>query len=88
MNVSLTPRLVKYVGRKVATGKYASASEVIRDALRLMDERDRQWKERLKTLDREIEVGMAQLERGEGIPSEDVFRRLRAKHAKFLKRKA
>jgi len=88
MNVSLTPLLEKYVHRKVAMGRYGSASEVIRDALRLMDERDRLWKERLRALDREIEVGMAQSERGEAIPGEVVFRRLRAKQAKLLRRKA
>ena len=42
MNVSLTPRLVDYVRQKVEAGLYGSSSEVIRDALRLMDDRDRQ----------------------------------------------
>jgi len=42
MNVSLTPRLVDFVRRKVEAGLYGSSSEVIRDALRLMEERDRQ----------------------------------------------
>lgn len=40
MNVSLTPELAKLVDEKVATGMYGSASEVIREALRLLDERD------------------------------------------------
>lgn len=42
MNVSLTPRLVDYVRQKVEAGLYGSSSEVVRDALRLMEERDRQ----------------------------------------------
>ena len=42
MNVSLTPRLVDYVRQKVDAGLYGSSSEVIRDALRLMNERDRE----------------------------------------------
>ncbi|MDH5556391.1 MAG: type II toxin-antitoxin system ParD family antitoxin [Alphaproteobacteria bacterium] len=42
MNVSLTPRLVEYVRQKVDAGLYGSSSEVIRAALRLMEERDRQ----------------------------------------------
>jgi antitoxin ParD1/3/4 len=37
MNVSLTPRLVNYVREKVDAGLYGSSSEVIRDALRLME---------------------------------------------------
>jgi antitoxin ParD1/3/4 len=42
MNVSLTPRLVDYVRQKVDAGLYGSSSEVIRDALRMLEERDRQ----------------------------------------------
>ena len=42
MNVSLTPRLVNYVRQKVDAGLYGSSSEVIRDALRMLEERDRQ----------------------------------------------
>ena len=35
MNVSLTPELVQFVNQKVESGKYQTASEVIRDGLRL-----------------------------------------------------
>ena len=42
MNVSLTPRLVNYVRQKVDAGLYGSSSEVIRDALRLLEARDSQ----------------------------------------------
>ena len=41
MNVSLTPELEKLVAERVASGHYASASEVVREALRLLHERDR-----------------------------------------------
>jgi antitoxin ParD1/3/4 len=50
MNVSLTPRLVDFVHRKVEAGLYGSSSEVIRDALRLMEERDRQREAALAAL--------------------------------------
>ena len=40
MNVSLTSALEEYVRRKVATGLYNNASEVVREALRLMLERE------------------------------------------------
>jgi antitoxin ParD1/3/4 len=39
-NVSLTPELEAFVDRKVASGRYRSASEVVRAALRLLDERE------------------------------------------------
>jgi antitoxin ParD1/3/4 len=41
MNVSLTPKLQKYVRQKVRSGQYESASEVIRDSLRALQQRDR-----------------------------------------------
>lgn len=65
MNVSLTPTLEELVQRKVATGFYNSASEVIREALRLLEERDELRKMRLGTLRKEISVALDQLERGE-----------------------
>jgi antitoxin ParD1/3/4 len=40
MNVHLTPELEQLVQSKVKTGRYNSASEVMREALRLMEERD------------------------------------------------
>ena len=41
MNVSLTPKLEALVRRKVESGLYNSASEVVREALRLLEEHDR-----------------------------------------------
>ncbi len=60
MNVSLTPELDRYGHGKVATGRYGSASEVVREALRTMQERD-EIKEALR---QKIELGMVDLERG------------------------
>lgn len=40
MNVSLTSQLESFVRQKVESGLYGSASEVVRDALRLLAERD------------------------------------------------
>ncbi len=65
MNVSLTPTLEELVQRKVATGLYNSASEVVREALRLLEERDEMRKMRLGALRKEISVGLDQLERNE-----------------------
>ena len=65
MNDSLTPMLEELVQQKVATGLYNSASEVIREALRLLEERDELRKVRVGTLRKEISVGLDQLERGE-----------------------
>jgi antitoxin ParD1/3/4 len=46
-NVSLTPELEALVDSKVASGRYRSASEVVRAALRLLDERERRMERKL-----------------------------------------
>jgi antitoxin ParD1/3/4 len=58
MNVSLTPQLEDLVQQKVATGLYGSASEVMREALRLLEERDRVHALRLEELRSEIRQGL------------------------------
>ncbi len=58
MNVNLTPQLEELVRAKVAAGLYASASEVVREALRLMDEQDRLRAAKLEQLRIEIRQGL------------------------------
>lgn len=58
MNVSLTPELEQYVHSKVKSGRYLSASEVVREALRLLEERDRLREIRLETLQKQIAAGI------------------------------
>jgi antitoxin ParD1/3/4 len=57
MNVNLTPQLEEMVRRKVASGLYTSASEVVREALRLMEEQDQVRALRLEQLRAEIKKG-------------------------------
>jgi antitoxin ParD1/3/4 len=63
MNISLTPQLNTMVQNKVASGLYNNASEVVREALRLMNARDA-----FTTLHHEVNLGFAQLNNGEGTP--------------------
>jgi antitoxin ParD1/3/4 len=65
VNVSLTPQLQELVKKKVGSGLYGSASEVMREALRLLDERDRLQALRLEGLTAEIKQG---IESGEPTP--------------------
>ena len=83
MNVSLTPRLEALVRRKVESGLYNSASEVVREALRLLEEHDRVKEMKLEELRKEIQKGLDSLDRGEGIPfdADDVIERGRARLA-------
>jgi antitoxin ParD1/3/4 len=76
MNVSLTKELEQLVNDKVKSGRYLSASEVVREALRLLEERDRLQGLRLHELRKEIQRG---LKSGPAVPGEQVFRELREK---------
>ena len=58
MNVNLTPQLEELVRSKVSSGMYTSASEVVREALRLMDEQDRLRQAKLDELRREVRKGL------------------------------
>ncbi len=58
MNVNLTPQLEELVRSKVASGMYTSASEVVREALRLLDEQDRLRVARLEQLRNDIRDGL------------------------------
>lgn len=61
MNVSLTPELERLINDKVETGFYQTASEVVREALRLLKQRDAG----LLQLQKDIQAGLDQIERGE-----------------------
>jgi antitoxin ParD1/3/4 len=65
MNVSLTPELEHLVQRKVETGRYLSASEVGREALRLLEERDQDRESSLAELRKQVAVGIEQADRGD-----------------------
>ena len=79
MNVSLTPELEKFVAEKVQSGLYQTASEVIREGLRLLEERDTLRQARIEEIRQAIQQGNAQLARGEGLPGEEVFEHIRTK---------
>jgi antitoxin ParD1/3/4 len=58
MNINLTPHLENIVRQKVTSGLYASASEVIREALRLMEEHDQARAIKLEQLRQDIRDGL------------------------------
>lgn len=66
MHVNLGPEIEKYIQSKIDTGFYANATEVLRDALRQMRERDEpRYNPRLHAL---LQQGIDSLERDGGIP--------------------
>ncbi|MCI5130961.1 MAG: type II toxin-antitoxin system ParD family antitoxin [Candidatus Electrothrix sp. EH2] len=74
MNVSLTPELDRIVKKKVATGMYNSASEVIREALRFFHFHDDLQQQKLELLKSEIRKGVHSLDAGKGVEmTDDLF---------------
>ena len=79
MNVSLTPELENFVHAKVTTGRYTSASEVVREALRLLEDQEKARNARLEEFRSEVDRRLATLDRGEGVDGETVFAKIRKK---------
>jgi antitoxin ParD1/3/4 len=74
MNVSLTPELERQIEQRVASGNYTSASEVMREALRLFFRFDESSSREIDLLNQRIAEGLAQLDRGEAIPGDEARR--------------
>jgi antitoxin ParD1/3/4 len=72
-NINLTDELDRYVSKKIGTGRYANASEVVRAGLRALEEQERLYEAKLARLRQALEEG----ERS-GVAEGDVFARVRA----------
>ena len=79
MNISLTPELEQLIEQKLKTGMYHSASEVVREGLRLLKERDQLQELKLNELRREIQIGLDQLKKGQVLSEDEVLSRLKGR---------
>jgi antitoxin ParD1/3/4 len=79
MNVHLTPELEQLVQAKVKSGRYNSTSEVVREALRLLEERDQLMALHKEAIRHKIDEGWELLRRGEGVDGEEFFAGLERK---------
>lgn len=87
MNIILTPKQEEFVNKLVEEGKYLSASDVIVEGIRLLEERYIVYQARLAELQKEIDIGMEQLERGERIDGRELLDRLHEKNRQRAERK-
>ena len=58
MNISLTPHLEEMIREKIASGSYNSASEVVREALRLLEQEDQLRTLKLQRLRQDVQEGL------------------------------
>lgn len=70
MNVHLTPELEQLVQNKVQSGRYNSASEVVREALRLMEQKDELRAIQIQELRNRMDRALGEAARGEGTDGE------------------
>jgi antitoxin ParD1/3/4 len=79
MNVSLTPELENFVSAKVESGRYNSASEVVREALRLLEEHDQARAAQLADFNQELSRRLGSLDRREHVDPAQTRARLKGK---------
>ena len=76
-SVNLGPKLEDVVDRLISDGRFGSRSEVLREGVRLVQERE-SW---LEMVERKVAEGRAQLAAGEGIELDAAFTRLSERYA-------
>lgn len=85
MNVSLGLQWEQFVNEKVKSGRYQTASEVLRDGLRLLEQREKALRrmspQTMEELEEMLEVGIKELDAGKGIPGDVALKDLRQRAA-------
>jgi antitoxin ParD1/3/4 len=81
MNVNLGPTFDQFIAELLKTGLYQSQSEVVRDGLRLLKEREELKKLRVAELRKEIAIGIEQADRGEFVDGVEAFAKIRKRSA-------
>ena len=85
MSLSISVRNLSHIRRKIESGKYASADEVLVTALALLDERDDTLDRELPDMRERVRIGTQQADAGELIPAGEVFEELRHRNAAAAK---
>ena len=79
------PEIEALIQQRLHSGAFESVEDVLFDALEIQGEREAWLHENKEAIDATIERGLAQLDRGEGLPGEELRGRLEADKAAWLK---
>jgi antitoxin ParD1/3/4 len=66
-NINLTEHFDHFVRRQVSSGRYSNASEIVREALRLLEEQEQERQAKLRALRRAAREGFDEIDQGKGI---------------------
>lgn len=78
INVSLTPELNEFLQARVDSGRYQTTSEVVREALRLLERQEQDREQSLLELKLKLQRAASQAEKGELLNGDEVFNEIRA----------
>ena len=84
IDAELGKQLEDYIQQLVEAGRYGSKSEVLREGIRLVQDRET----RLAALDASIARGLADVDAGRTAPADDVFKRLEDKYRAMAEKPA
>jgi antitoxin ParD1/3/4 len=76
MNVSLTPELERRIAERVDSGLYNTASEVVREALRLLFDDEEQGRKARAWLAAEIEAAVLEADSGDFVDGDEAYRQV------------
>lgn len=77
VNISITPELDAFLQSRVQSGRYQTTSEVVREALRLLERHERERDQAFLELKGKLQRGADQADRGELLDGDQVFDELR-----------
>jgi antitoxin ParD1/3/4 len=77
VNVSITPELDAFLQARVKSGRYQTTSEVVREALRLLERHEQERDQAFQQLKAKLDQAAAEAERGELLDGDEVFEELR-----------
>jgi antitoxin ParD1/3/4 len=78
MNFTLKPEQQQFIEAELRTGRYTNPDEIIAEALRLLEKRNQYdlWLEEVRN---KVDIGIEQIDRGEGVDGESAIAQLKAK---------
>ncbi len=76
MNITLKPEQEQFIQSQIERGIFANPEQAIEAALRLLEEQSISYEQWLEETRQKVDIGLAQLERGEKFPLEVAFERL------------
>ena len=87
MEIQVNPEIEGIIAARVAHGMNADASDVMREAIYLLVERDQMWHAHPNGLDQEIQVAMDEIARGEGITEKQLLQHIAQRNSAFFSTK-